>query len=59
MKQLPSIHFFQCHRSYIINKNLLLKSYGNARGYTLKSNKFGFEIPVSRRKISEMKSVVD
>lgn len=59
MKQLPSIHFFQCHRSYIINKNLSLKSYGNARGYTLKSNKFGFEIPVSRTKISEMKSVVD
>jgi len=58
MSQLPPNRFFQCHRSFIINKSLALESFGNARGYTLKSNKYGFEIPVSRAKISEMKGVV-
>ena len=57
--QLPQSAFFQCHRSFIVNKKVAFEIKGNARGYTLTSKKYGFEIPVSRSNISKMKSVFD
>lgn len=53
--QLPKEMFFHCHRSYIVNRELHLKAFGNSRGYTLKSLEHGFEVPVSRPKIDEMR----
>lgn len=56
-KQLPQDSIWQCHRSYIVNKNLNFKSSGNSRGYVLYNSKYDFEVPVSRAKIEEMKAL--
>ena len=57
LNQLPENLFFQCHRSYVVNKTLDFDLSGNARGYKLHSREHGFEIPVSRSRIEEMKSI--
>ena len=38
----------RCHKSYIINTNYIQSYSGNARGYSIKTNKTDFNIPVSR-----------
>jgi len=58
LAQLPAENFFQCHRTYLINTTLAYHKTGNARGYLLTSVKYGFEVPVSRSKIEEMKKRV-
>jgi hypothetical protein len=40
--------FIKCHRSYIVNKELILSVSGNAQGLKLKLQNVAEEIPVSR-----------
>ncbi len=54
-QQLPSKDFFRCHRSYIVNRKLRYSATGNQRGYILHSLEYGFEIPVARANIAQMK----
>lgn len=57
LKQLPAAQFWQCHRSFIINTSLELRAEGNARGYQLISDHYGFSVAVARSKIEEMKTL--
>ena len=41
-------NIIKCHKSYIVNTNLINNISGNARGYLLKSDLVSFDIPVSR-----------
>lgn len=56
--QLPSGMFFQCHRSYVVNRELSFSTAGNSRGHTLTSLEHGFDVPVSRSKVGEMKKLI-
>jgi hypothetical protein len=40
--------FFRCHKSYLINMNLVDFVSGNAQGYRLHLKNSGFSVPVSR-----------
>tara|TARA_R110002072_G_scaffold168220_1_gene321784 strand:+ start:2584 stop:3405 length:822 start_codon:yes stop_codon:yes gene_type:complete len=49
LKQTTNYPFiFRCHKSYIINSLFFNEIIGNARGYSLKSNRIENKIPVSR-----------
>ena len=41
-------YIIRCHKSYIVNINIINDIYGNARGYLLKSDFIPIDIPVSR-----------
>lgn len=41
-------YIIRCHKSYIVNINIINDIYGNARGYLLKSVFIPIDIPVSR-----------
>ena len=41
-------NIIRCHRSYIVNLDMVSKISGNARNFNLHIEKLGFEIPVSR-----------
>lgn len=51
---LPKELFFQCHKSYIINKLHVVSVDGNARNFELKLRGVADAIPVSRLKSEEM-----
>ena len=40
--------FFRCHRTYLVNQNLVEKISGNAQGYKLHLKETDIQIPVSR-----------
>ncbi|MFT5617130.1 MAG: DNA-binding LytR/AlgR family response regulator [Arenicella sp.] len=48
-------HFFRCHRSYLVNLELVSSISGNARGYELSLKNSSHIIPVSRGKIEALK----
>ena len=60
-QRLESYHqIIQCHRSYIVNTQHLVKISGNARNFNLHLNHLNFDIPVSRSfPINTLKSIKD
>ncbi len=50
--------FFRCHRSYLVNLDLVSSISGNARGYELSIKQSSQIVPVSRGKIEELKERV-
>lgn len=55
LKQLPQNTFMRCHRSFIVNLDMVLQSEGNAQAMQLLLKYGDLRIPVSRRNISELK----
>ena len=54
--QLPSNHFMQCHRSYLVNLNRVKSVDGNAQGLKLQLTNFEDSfVPVSRSFIDKFK----
>jgi len=53
-EQLPNDLFFQCHKSYVINKLSIVSIEGNARNFELKLRGVSDAIPVSRAKSEEL-----
>lgn len=53
--QLPGEFFFQCHKSYIINKRSIVSVQGNARNFELMLRDVSALIPVSRSKSEELR----
>jgi hypothetical protein len=51
---LPVDLFFQCHKSYVVNKLSIVSVEGNARNFELKLRGFSDSIPVSRSKSEEL-----
>lgn len=47
LKQINT--FTRCHKSYIVNKNAIIKLSGNARGYFLNLRDIALKIPISRK----------
>jgi DNA-binding LytR/AlgR family response regulator len=48
-QQLGSFEFFiKCHRSYVVNRNHIVSTSGNAQGLKLKLKDIEEPIPVSR-----------
>ncbi len=54
IENLPQTHFFHCHKSYIVNKNAIIKVEGNARNFELYLRGVEQVIPVSRSKSNEL-----
>lgn len=53
---LPDIHFYRCHRSYLVNLNQIESVEGNAQGLKLfVKEQPNLSVPVSRNKIKELK----
>ncbi|MEO1049316.1 MAG: LytTR family DNA-binding domain-containing protein [Bacteroidota bacterium] len=55
---LPNNTFFQCHKSYIINRSKIIKVDGNARNLKLHLRNSDEPIPVSRGKSQELLSFI-
>ena len=53
-ESLPVDLFFQCHKSYVINKRSIVSVEGNARNFELKLRSVPDSIPVSRTKSEEL-----
>lgn len=53
-EELPNELFFQCHKSYIVNKRSIISVEGNARNFELKLRNVPDFIPVSRSKSEEL-----
>ena len=51
---LPDALFFQCHKSYIVNRSHIISVKGNARNFELKLRNVPDFIPVSRGKSEEL-----
>lgn len=49
--------FFQCHRAYIINTNMVKKAEGNSQGFLLEIDGLEFKIPVSRNYVTKFKTI--
>lgn len=47
-EHLPPDHFFQCHKSYIINREHVVSVKGNARNFELSLRGMTKKVPVSR-----------
>jgi len=59
LTQLPEKPFFRCHQSYLVNTDLIENVSGNAQGLRLRLNGLNdFEIPVSRKYISDLKALL-
>lgn len=60
LKNLESVfsndQFLRCHKSYLVNLNLVIHVSGNAQGYKLHLEKCEELVPVSRQLNSEIKS---
>jgi hypothetical protein len=56
--QVPENMFFHCHRSYVVNLSAIEKIDGNARNLTLILRTSSEQIPVSRNKVSPLKSLL-
>jgi len=57
--QLQTTPLFRCHRSFLVNTELIEKVAGNAQGLRLSlSNLPEVEIPVSRKYIAALKSLI-
>ena len=54
-KQLPNELFFQCHKSYVVNKHCIISVKGNARNFELKLRGVPDTIPVARSKSEDLK----
>lgn len=55
--QLPSSHFFRCHKRFIVNVFHILKIDGNARNLELTLENISESIPVSRDKSNELQQL--
>ncbi len=49
---------FKCHRSYLVNINLIEKIEGNSQGYKLFFEKNDFSIPVSKNFANKLKELI-
>lgn len=49
---------FKCHRTYLINTNLVENAEGNSQGLSLNLAKLDFKIPVSRPHVSKLKEII-
>jgi len=56
--QVPESMFFHCHRSYVVNLSAIEKIDGNARNLNLILRTSAEQIPVSRNKVSTLKSLL-
>ena len=56
LKDYPT--FLRVHRSYIVNKNKITKSTGNAQGITLYLDNTTEIVPVSRKFIPFIKNIL-
>lgn len=54
--QIGHESIFRCHRSYIINSNLIEKKEGNSQGFKLSLNHIDGKIPVSRAYVDKIKN---
>lgn len=54
MQQLPEQLFFQCHKSYVVNKQFIISIQGNARNFELQLRNIPDLIPVSRTRSEEL-----
>lgn len=54
-KQVEGSSLLRCHRSYIVNRQKILKIRGNAQGYFLTLPQINDEIPVSRIYLNQFK----
>ncbi len=59
IEQLPKRQFFQCHKSYVVNKEYILSVVGNARNFELKLRDISDPIPVSRGKSEALKQFLE
>ncbi|MFK7771457.1 MAG: LytTR family DNA-binding domain-containing protein [Saprospiraceae bacterium] len=58
--QLDSTILIRCHRSFIVNSDLIENVEGNAQGLRLSLKKLDdFEVPVSRKYIPVLKKIID
>jgi DNA-binding LytR/AlgR family response regulator len=48
--------FWRCHKSFLVNKQLVVHTSGNAQGYKLHLLETGMAIPVSRSKHDELEA---
>lgn len=55
---LPSVTFFQCHKSYIVNKIHITRVEGNARNLELILRGIDQRIPVSRSKSDDLSDLL-
>lgn len=51
----PFLHFWRCHKSYLVNLNRVERVSGNAQGYKLHLNSTQETVPVSRSNNAELK----
>jgi len=58
MDQLSSGAFYQCHRSYIINKDRIVNLTGNKNDTKVDIALVSKKIPVSRNKVDELKTML-
>ncbi len=58
LDQLPSHGFFQCHRSFVINLLGVASLEGNAQKMQVRLKGQDTRIPVSRRRIAELKNAL-
>lgn len=58
-EQLPGSEFLPCHRSFIVNRNHILKVEGNARSLEIILKHHQIRIPVSRAKAKELALLIN
>lgn len=58
VQEIPDTYFFQCHKSYAVNIQHIIKVEGNARNFELIIRGSDHRIPVSRSKSEELKNLL-
>jgi hypothetical protein len=51
-------YIFKCHRSFLVNINLVDRVEGNSQGYRLFFENLDFDVPVSKVSINQLKEIV-
>lgn len=59
LEQVKSADIVRCHRSFIVNLQMVKSAGGNAQGYRLVLQDRNFTVPVSRKYMSELRRVLD
>lgn len=59
IQEIPDTYFFQCHKSYAVNVQHIIKVEGNARNFELIIRGSDHRIPVSRSKSEELKNLLN
>lgn len=51
-------YIFKCHRSFLVNVNLIDRVEGNSQGYRLFFENLDFDVPVSKISINQLKEII-